>query len=196
MGLDSIELLMLVEKHFNITIPDSEAEEAITPKILAKVIRKYITLNPESKCKSQVLFYVLRIYFKEQYQFEQSLFKPTTHLTELFPQPDSKERWRKMETDFDIILPKLTEKKEKAGWVSLLSPYNLQSKKAIIDYQVRDLVEWILSINHHDLINKSSIFSDYEIERIVIGITSDFMGIPIEEINPDSKFVEDLGIDA
>ena len=195
MGLDSVELLMLVEKHFNITIPDSEAEQAITPKILAKVIRKYITLNPESKCKSQVLFYILRIYFGEQYQFEQSLFKPTTLLTELFPPPDTKERWRKLETDFDILLPELTQEKEKAGWLSLFTPRNLQSKKAIINYNVRDLVEWVLSINHHDLVNKSSIFSESEIERIIIGITSYHMGIPVEEIQPNSKFVDDLGID-
>lgn len=195
MGLDSVLLVMEIEKYFNISLKNSETEQAYTPEDLAKVIRKYITLNPESKCKSQVLFYILRAYFWEQYQFEQSLFKPTTTLTELFPPPDTKERWRKLETDFDILLPELTQEKEKAGWLSLLSPHNLQSKKATIDYQVRDLVEWILSINHHDLINKSSIFSESEIERIIIGITSYHMGIPVEEIQPNSKFVDDLGID-
>ena len=110
MGLDSVFLVMEIEKYFNIRIPDSEAEQATTPRKLAEIVRKYVAIYPDSKCRSQILFYILRMYFHEEYNFDVSLFKPNTTLEQIFPSPHTVERWSKLETDFDIVLPELSNK--------------------------------------------------------------------------------------
>ena len=40
MGLDSVELVLSYEEEFNIRIPDKDAEQMLTPKLVADGIEK------------------------------------------------------------------------------------------------------------------------------------------------------------
>jgi acyl carrier protein len=52
MGLDSVEILVRVEKYFGISIPDREAEKILTVQEFADCVFTKVTVNPTEKCKS------------------------------------------------------------------------------------------------------------------------------------------------
>lgn len=60
MGLDGVELIMEVEKAFDIRIPDPEAEKAITVGDLHEIVWRHIRHDPDGRCTSQMLFYLIR----------------------------------------------------------------------------------------------------------------------------------------
>ncbi len=50
-------------------------------------------------------------------------------------------------------------------------------------------------MNYEGLFDANAISSKYEIERIIPGIISHKMGIPVNEIEPHHRIVYDLGIE-
>ncbi len=68
MGLDSVELLVEVEKTFDIEILDSEAAEILTVGDFYNVVWSRIKHRKSNKCMSAMLFYRLRQYFIENYR--------------------------------------------------------------------------------------------------------------------------------
>ena len=60
MGLDSVELVMEVERHFDITIPDDEASQLTTVgKLHAWVVAEFTRMGRDS-VDATVVFYDLR----------------------------------------------------------------------------------------------------------------------------------------
>ena len=47
MGLDTVDLLMKVEDHFSISIPNSEAEQIVTVQNYYDAVAKYLNAKPE-----------------------------------------------------------------------------------------------------------------------------------------------------
>jgi hypothetical protein len=191
MGLDSVELLVTVENHFGINIPDREAEQIRTVHDFASCIAKYISISSDSKCKSQMLFYILRDYITEEVGFAKEKFLPSTIINDVIPFENRKDVWNKIETDLNIELPQLS-KKDVENDISFFKA--LFSKERLTDKTIRDLVNWILSLNHKKLMNVGTVFSINEIERILIGVISETNGLEVEEIEPHHRIVEDLGI--
>lgn len=76
MGLDSILLIQRIETHFGISIPNREAESIITVRDLADCVFAKVELNPNEKCKSQMLFYKLRNYFILKFGLTRDEIKP------------------------------------------------------------------------------------------------------------------------
>mgnify|MGYP000886443237 CR=1 FL=1 len=195
MGLDSVELVMIVERHFGILIPDKEAEKIRTVDDFAECVYAYVATNPYSKCKSQCLFYILRNYFSANYNLSYPDFKPSTNLAVLFPIEKRKEMWEKLENDFSLKIPELGNKNSTIGHTTCLDFFlPTKPRPSVETFCVRDLVNWILSLNHEKLINIDNLFSKEEIVRIIIGIINDKMAIDVIEIAPHHSIVEDLGI--
>lgn len=195
MGLDSVELVMNVEKHFGIRIPDKEAEKILTVQDFTDCVSSYITLDSGAKCKSQYLFYVLRDYFVTEYQHDKLNFLPTTLIDEIMPVESRKDIWEKLSTDFNIELPTLRKIDTHPGEEeSLFSELFIDKRNPVGDYSIRDLVNWILSLNHRKLITVDNLFNTEDVKRIIVGIISDRMAIDVESIEPHHKIVDDLGI--
>lgn len=62
MGLDSIELIIEIEKAFDISIPDHEAEKLRTVGDLHNSVWNHLVERRSSRCNSQILFYKFRSY--------------------------------------------------------------------------------------------------------------------------------------
>ena len=60
MGLDGVELIMEVEKAFDIRIPDAEAEKITTVGDLYETVWKYAKHDTDGRCTSRMLFYMIR----------------------------------------------------------------------------------------------------------------------------------------
>ena len=54
MGLDTVDLLMKVENHFSISIPDSEAEEIVTVQHYYDAVAKHLNATPEQMSTIQL----------------------------------------------------------------------------------------------------------------------------------------------
>ncbi|MBJ6143318.1 hypothetical protein JAO77_07975 [Hymenobacter sp. BT559] len=59
---------------------------------------------------------------------------------------------------------------------------------------VAELIDWTVAFNYEKLL-VPPLASQYEVEQAVIGLTSDQSGVPVEEIQRQSSFTNDLGMD-
>ncbi len=85
MGLDSLEILMEVEKTFDIKIPNGEAEKIITVGDFHNSVWQHFSGKHSDKCHSQSLFYKLRSSFTEKFNLSKQHFTPSVSLENLFP---------------------------------------------------------------------------------------------------------------
>ena len=60
---------------------------------------------------------------------------------------------------------------------------------------VKNLIDWTISLNFEQTLDIQKITNKYEVERIISGIISENMGIPITEIELKHTITNDLGID-
>ncbi len=71
----------------------------------------------------------------------------------------------------------------------------IKRKTPVTNGTIRQLIDWILSLNFEQIIDIQKITNKYEVERIISGIISENMGIPISEIELKHSITNDLGID-
>jgi acyl carrier protein len=107
MGLDSVELLVDVEKTFDIEIPDSEAVKIATVGDFYEAVWDKIKDKKSDKCSSAMLFYRFRQFLLSKYDFPYKDFKPNTNLNDLIPKDIRKAKWKVIQQDFDYQLPDL-----------------------------------------------------------------------------------------
>jgi hypothetical protein len=86
MGLDSVEIVLEVEKAFGISIPDKEAEKILTVGDFHEAVWKHLDGNISDKCKSQLLFYNLRQSFTNTFNFPKKNLKTDSLLNDIFPE--------------------------------------------------------------------------------------------------------------
>jgi acyl carrier protein len=171
MGLDSVELVFEWEKAFDITIPDLEAEQITTVRKATEVVLRHVRLQPQSRCKSQSLFYQFRRYCHDQMGVERSLVRPETKYDDLLSGANRRQSWRHMQAQLDWTWP------------------------AQMNCSVRELIDYTFALNYEKLVTLPHPANWYEVEKVIMGITSEKMGIEIHEIKSESSFTGDLGID-
>jgi hypothetical protein len=197
MGLDSVALLIDVEKHFDIHIPDPEAAKIYTLQDFADCVYSKVKVNPSEVCKSRVLFYKLRIYFENKLEMSSRDFYPQKQIGELIPATRLKNTWKMIEQDFDVQLPPLAsadiDPEKRSMKIQILSFF--RKEKRLSQGTLGDLVHWILAMNHRKFIDVHALCSKRDIEMIIIGIVSDSVGIPVVELRLTHSIVNDLGID-
>jgi hypothetical protein len=198
MGLDSVALLVDVEKHFNISIPNSEAEKIYTVQDFADCVFTKVSFNPNQKCRSQILFYRFREFFASNFEIARSEFSPEKKLCSLIPLNELKKTWTEMEQCLSVKLPTLskldfdrTKKKE----VKILGVKFWTRKTPVTDGTVGDLVRWTLSLNHERFLDARNLCNKADIERILIGLMTESLGIPVDEMKLGHSITDDLGVD-
>jgi hypothetical protein len=142
MGLDSVELLVEVEKKFNITIPDIEAEAIVTVGDFYETILKKIPLEKRrnrinTKCKTQKVFYDLRNILSAQFDAPKDKYSPRIRLKEIFSTDTIRKNWFRTEADLGLKLPRL------------LKPKRIQ--KLIHLVCILLLIVWILNMLINDM---------------------------------------------
>ena len=104
--------------------------------------------------------------------------------------------WKKFEKKIELKLPKLVDfDKNLNKEVKFLGFKIFDRTEPIAENTIRKLTDWIISINHEELIKIENISSKYEVERIICGIIEDRIGVPISEIELHHSITNDLGVD-
>lgn len=197
MGLDSVELVMSAEKLFGIRIPDIEAKKINTVQEFANVVYNLITVNPSEKCLKQIMFYKIRNTLKTL-NFSNENITPDTVVRNLFPKEHLDTNWLIFQHELGLILPKLAKLDYDTSISSHIKLFGVKTIKRTLPTTkgtVRQLIDWIISLNFKKAIEINSITNKYEVERIIANIIHDNMGIPITEIELEHSIRNDLGID-
>ncbi|MGC3944416.1 MAG: hypothetical protein QM762_07850 [Chryseolinea sp.] len=198
MGLDSVTLIVDVERHFGISISNQEAERIYTVQDFADCIFSRVILHPDQKCKSQILFYKCREFLTEKLGVRREDISPGTKLNQLIPVSDLKSVWTSIQLHFLIKLPDLSRLDFDPNASTEVTFFDLKvwtRKKPVTTGTVGDLVNWMLSLNHEKFLNPRNLCDKSDIERIVSGIISESCGVPIDEIRLHHRITDDLGID-
>ncbi|WP_435353569.1 hypothetical protein [Emticicia sp. SJ17W-69] len=108
MGLDSVDLLVKIEKTFDISISDPEAEEIETVGDFHNTVWGKLDHRNREKCISQSLFYKIRQYVIDNFKFQKKDFALTTNLNDVFPIDNRKEFYLKFSQNLKLDVPNLS----------------------------------------------------------------------------------------
>ena len=122
MGLDSVELLVEVEKTFNIQIANSEAEKIRTVGDFYNVVWNHLSQRQSNRCNSQILFYKLRNNFSNILKIRKESFTPHSSLHKIFPAQNRRKIYYDFEKIIDLKLPPLVLTKQ---WKTFLERLGL-----------------------------------------------------------------------
>lgn len=198
MGLDTVELLVEVEKKFNIEIADHEAEKVLTISDFVNVIYLKTKIIEKDKDIFKNIYYQLKNIFL-RLNVPEKLITVNTEVTSLIPQSELELFWNQLTLKTGLKLPnskiiKYTEKIEKED-VKFLGLKIYTKTKRLRNHTLSQLVDYIVSLNYESLIDLNKIHSKYEIERTICMITSEKSGVEIHEIELFHAFTYDLGME-
>lgn len=197
MGLDSVELIMDIEKHFDISIPDIIAESLYAVQNVVDYVFVIKSIDQISnarieKLKSDVITY-LKKGLPSDFMIEQK-----TPISLFFPFQNRVKLWLKFQQDLDLKLPPL-EKTDLHDWENeksnLLRLFKPKLPPPLTGYNFSVLFNWVLMLNYDKFLPLSQAVNKQEIETAVIKLTSEKTGIPIHKIELHHSFTGDLGID-
>lgn len=196
MGLDSLELLMNIEQQFGIRIPDAEAEKINTVQELVDCVDTHVQTKPTEKCVSMLVFHKLRAAMHQLWPAATLEISPATVLSDVFTGPAAHAHWLKLQSVIGCKLPALERVPlgAKTRWKAFFEGFAKQPIP-LHEKTMRDLVAWILALNHKVLFSSSALASKKDVERIVYGTIAETLAIPVDEIQPEHSIVRDYGLD-
>lgn len=107
MGLDTVELVMDVEKTFGVSLPDKECEKVNTVGDLQNLVWKYIQHRPKAHCASQQIFYRLRNLFADHFETGVREVTMNKDPNDIFPRFNRRQRYQHFSETSGLQLPAL-----------------------------------------------------------------------------------------
>ena len=198
MGLDTVELIMSFERHFKLEIPDSAAENIRTVGDMAAWLSRELGLAGQHQSAVRLAVWAQLRAVLDTSAGEPIAYFEATLLHEVFPSRQQLANYRQQLSSRyglrlpDLMPPPITPKApslwEKIWGRPLWSPPSWPTQT------LAELTDWTVAINYEQLLHLP-LASQYEVEQTVIGITSYSSGVPVEEIQLQSSFTDDLGMD-
>lgn len=189
MGMDSVELVMMVEDYFAIRIANRDAEKISTVQDMADVVANHLQVTSNNMQLHINLLAKLRSYINVEIGLQDLI-------ANYLPNNDDG-KWQILEQQLGLTIPK----PEVARKYSSKLRNKLQKLLSWIpdyDWQAITVAQFITAIcacNYQVLIKPTAIQNHYEIYVAIVGITVDKIGVDYYEISPDKSFTSDLGVD-
>ncbi len=190
MGLDSVELIMAVEKHFSISIPDPEAEKAYSVGKLVDCVAKILSIDKYDFGLRDSTFSLIKASL-ERHVHDIPGFSLTSKVSDTLDIKNST-LIKSLENDLDLELPRLHEKGFLDGLLKRLPFFET------IDFRTitwKRYIDMILAHNLNKLNPPIQYKSKYEIYIAIMRITVDKIGVGYQEIGLEKSFTDDLGVD-
>jgi acyl carrier protein len=193
MGLDTVELIVVFERHFGVEIPDSAAASISSVGEMAAWLGQQVgTTQQRGSVVRETVAVQLRQLLAPMPDTE------ATPLLQLLPNRAAQARYAaQLLARHGLKLPELlaTAPRQPTGWLARLFGSNqLPPKPALATSTLGDLIDWTVALNYEELL-RPPYRSQYEVEQAVIGLTSDKCGVEVPEIRLTSSFTNDLGMD-
>jgi hypothetical protein len=195
MGLDSVELIVEVEKHFSISIPDSEAEKAYTVGKLVDCVANILGVKSYDFALREKTFSLFKTELQNlrKYLGDFSISSKVTDNLDIH----DKSLVQAIESKLNLKLPGIYFKPENSN--KILG--NVKRWLTMIDEIDFDKITWkkfidiILAKNLNSNALTIEYKSKYEIYIAIMRITVDKIGVDYTEIGIEKIFTDDLGID-
>ena len=195
MGLDSIELVMEIEKYFAIQIPDAEAEKIFTIQLMVESVSNHLGIsNSSTELQKNIFNRILSSLPASKTSFENI---DLNSLASKYLSPHDKEAWNYFKVNLGLEVPapdfpnhnssKFIDKLKR--WVNWVPNYDWYS------LTMEQFTNSICAANYLSLIDKNNIRSIFEVYVAVVGITVDKIGVDYYEVLPEKSFTTDLGVD-
>jgi hypothetical protein len=144
-----------------------------------------------------MLFYKLKTYFTDKQGFNKEQIRPDSKIRDLIT-GDLKTTWTELGKYLKLDLPALSDldinpTKEKE--IKILGVKVWTRKSPVTSGTIGDLVNWTLAKNYDTLIDPKTLLDKADVEKVIIGIISDSMAIPVDEIKLEHRISYDLGVD-
>jgi acyl carrier protein len=195
MGLDSIELVMEVEKHFSISIPDQEAAKAYTVGKLVDCVAKILGVKRYDFTLRENTFAIIKSTLQSSV-INLPAFSSTDKISTTLNTKD-KLLLASLEDKLKLKLPGIdTKVSETNGVLPRLQKW-LRSIEEI-DFKTitwKKYVDIVLAFNLDKLKPPIQYNSKYEIYIAIMRITVDKIGVDYSEIGIEKSFADDLGVD-
>ncbi|SFT39624.1 hypothetical protein SAMN05216474_0324 [Lishizhenia tianjinensis] len=194
MGLDSVDLLVSIEKTFNVEFSDYEAAHIHTIEEMVNALGAKITLSTvDSKVYDQISQH-LKAEINSFLSCEIAL-KPQSLLGDIFQTEVFTTMWNDFRSQSSLKLPKPSKKEKYAH--SRWKDFKFYTQRPIPDLNsssFETLVAWTYSLNWKKFITIQEISALYDVKRILCGIINEQIGMDIKEIQLTDSFTSDLGI--
>jgi acyl carrier protein len=217
LGLDTVELVLALEEEFGLQIPDDAATRLTTPGEVADYLCTRLRMHSDDPCPSQRGFYQLRKAITRRWGRARAEIRPDTPLDPLL-RGGARKKWQALGEELGCALPRLRRSRllfwgvvvgvpaQCAAWlvipgaaltwpamvfVMLFLTLNVATRAWGTEpprgaTTVGHLTRWITSV-------ETGIYSREQVLARVIRVTSEQLNIPMEDIRPNSRFVQDLG---
>src|SRR5262249_19976877 len=96
MGLESVELVISIEEHFEISIPDAAAEKMTAVGALVDYVHALFSAEERVKCNSAHAFYELRRALVEILQVPRKEIRPARKIIDVFPRDKRHLVWKQL----------------------------------------------------------------------------------------------------
>ncbi|BDD05289.1 hypothetical protein [Aureibacter tunicatorum] len=203
MGLDSIELLMSVEDKFGIRFSKEEAERIITVRNFANETFQKLSVADHHTSVQQIVFYRLRKAFI-QIGNDKKMVEPNSLVSHLLSKENLESDWNQIEKLTEFKLPQLNNwdfndeevkgKEYKVWGITYYTDISL-FPQPVSRVTIKKLVDWVISLNYAQLINPQEITSEYEVQRIIVGLLDELCGVDVNAQKLDHEIVKDFGIE-
>lgn len=199
MGLDSVELIMTMEKTFNKEVPDPIAESIYTVGDATQWFYDNIKIKSSNRKLQNDILSEINHALKQARITKEEIFLETP-LRETFPSRGSTiiQQWSIFQKQIALKTPQLPpadyyhtppQAKRFLG-MPIYTPI-----PSLLENNVSRLVECIGALNYKELVDFDNISSLFEVFIIMMSITEDRGGVDINEVYWDSSFINDLGFD-
>lgn len=222
MGLDSVELVIVIEDEFQIALSDEEAFKCETPNLLTDLVYSKLRKSESDPCPSMHGFYIVRKILREQFNIARERIRPETKLTDLLSKTNRIVIWDKLIASLSngqtIYAPL-----EKPRWIKiaiLLSSLIIFAlcffiaESAFLAFFVACFNSIILNVaalsfktelpknflTVQDLTRiigtlDTKVWKRDQVYNRVKMLVVEQLGVQAEQVLPDSHFIRDLGMD-
>jgi acyl carrier protein len=195
MGLDSVELVLEIEKYFEIRISDAEAEKISTVQDMVDVVASHLNISDNSaNLRDDILQRINDALLKlglieKEIKLDERIVR--------YISPQDERFWKVLEDELQLKVPPIETINKKANRLidKIKSAFNLGPLYNAEETSVEEFIAAICAANDKQLIDRKTIKSTYEIYIGVIGVTVDKIGVDYYEITPEKSFTNDLGVD-
>ncbi|MEQ8843587.1 MAG: hypothetical protein RIB58_01935 [Phycisphaerales bacterium] len=233
MGLDGVELVMEIEDHFKVTLPDSECSEVRTVADLAALVISRLP-GTSPGCPTARRYFRIRDLTVEATGVPPRSVRPRTDLDQIFPMRQRRKRWNGLRQK-DRVVPRLTASTgvDQAflwgtglalfAWLMLTAAtWGASGASAAIPLALATVFAGGLGISFaysrfavcfpvgcatvadlvrmtmpHELPTERGerLAAEQEVLRKVREMTAAQLGMKVDKVQPQSRFVEDLRMD-
>lgn len=193
MGLDSVELVMEIEKYFGIRIPDAEAEVMVTLQDAANTVAGHLNITSEGLHLRE---HMLQRVAQCLRGHSEKAITQNDYISSFLSLTD-REAWRAFTACMEANIPTPSLMKESKPLTPFEAIGRLFYSTPAYNWwaiTVGTFVDCIYIVNYETMLPPKAITSKYEIYLGIAGITSDKLGIDCFEMGPEKSFVDDFGI--